>query len=70
MRLNWKMDCERTMYNYINSGLFLKINKSHLLYNKKDGRSIGEREIKYFYAYSYCLGEKQNKDWKRKNLIM
>ena len=27
---------ERTMYNYINSGLFLNINKSHLLYNKKD----------------------------------
>ena len=27
---------ERTMYNYINSGLFLNINKSHSLYNKKD----------------------------------
>ena len=27
---------ERTMYNYINSGLFLNINKSDLLYNKKD----------------------------------
>lgn len=27
---------ERTMYNYINSGLFLNIDKSHLLYNKKD----------------------------------
>ena len=27
---------ERTMYNYINSGLFLKINKSHHLYNKKE----------------------------------
>ena len=27
---------ERTMYNYINLGLFLNINKSHLLYNKKD----------------------------------
>ena len=26
---------ERTMYNYINSGLFLNINKSYLLYNKK-----------------------------------
>ena len=27
---------ERTMYNYIKSGIFLNINKSHLLYNKKD----------------------------------
>ena len=27
---------ERTMYNYINSGLFLNINKLHLPYNKKD----------------------------------
>ena len=49
--------CEKTLYNYINSGLFLKINKSHLPYNKKDklikskekgirkksGRSIEER---------------------------
>ena len=28
--------CEKTLYNYINSGLFLNINKSHLPYNKKD----------------------------------
>lgn len=27
---------ERTSYNYINSGLFLNINKLHLPYNKKD----------------------------------
>ena len=63
---------ERTTYNYINSGLFLNINKSHLPYNKKDkltkpkeksirkkgGRSIEERGIKYFYAHSYCSGER------------
>ena len=49
--------CEKTLYNYINSGLFLNINKLYLLYNKKDkliksrekgirkkgGRSIEER---------------------------
>ena len=28
--------CEKTLYNYINSGLFLNINKLYLLYNKKD----------------------------------
>ena len=27
--------CEKTLYNYINPGLFLNINKSHLPYNKK-----------------------------------
>ena len=27
---------ERTMYNYINSGLFLNINKFYLPYNKKN----------------------------------
>ena len=49
--------CEKTLYNYINSGLFLNINKLYLLCNKKDklikskekgirkkgGRSIEER---------------------------
>ena len=64
--------CEKTLYNYINSGLFLNINKSHIPYNKKDklmkpkeksirkkgGRSIEERGIKYFYAHSYCSGER------------
>ena len=49
--------CEKTLYNYINSGLFLNINKSHLPHNKKNkltkpkkksirkkgGRSIEER---------------------------
>ena len=63
---------ERTSYNYINSGLFLNINKLHLPYNKKDnftkpkeksirkkgGRSIEERGIKYFYTHSYCSGER------------
>lgn len=62
---------EKILYNYINSGLFLNINKSHIPYNKKDklmkpkeknirkkgGRNIEEREIKYFYAHSYCSGE-------------
>ena len=62
--------CEKTLYNYINSGL--NINKSYLPYNKKDnftkpkeksirkkgGRSIEERGIKYFYAHSYCSGER------------
>ena len=28
--------CEKTLYNYINSRLFLNINKSHLPYNKKN----------------------------------
>ena len=64
--------CEKILYNYINSGLFLNINKSHIPYNKKDklmkpkeksirkkgGRSIEERGIKYFYAHSYCSGER------------
>ena len=64
--------CEKTLYNYLNSGLFLNINKSHIPYNKKDklmkpkkksirkkgGRSIEERGIKYFYAHSYCSGER------------
>ena len=64
--------CEKILYNYINSGLFLNINKSHLPYNKKDkwtkpkektirkkgGRSIEERGKKYFYAHSYCSEER------------
>ena len=28
--------CEKILYNYINSGLFLNINKSHIPCNKKD----------------------------------
>ena len=28
--------CEKTLYNYINSGLFLNINKLYLPYNKKN----------------------------------